>query len=91
MEKKEEYYTTNNVSGIIKYIAITSLIIEIIICLSTITYLGIYTLVGIGISIISSLFIYGFGELIQIIHDIRTNSEHIRDYLESVDEDDKED
>ncbi len=83
MEEKEEYYTTNNVSGIIKIISILELIVGIIICIVCSQYLEIYTIVGIVISIISAVFIYAIGELIGIMHDIRTNTEHIRDYIES--------
>ena len=83
MKEKEEYYTTNNVAEIIKIISILELIAGIIICIVCSEYLEIYTIVGIVVSIISAVFIYAIGELIGIMHDIRTNSEHIRDYLES--------
>jgi hypothetical protein len=83
MEEKEEYYTTNNVAGIIKIIAVITLILEIIVCIANIKYWEEYTLIGIVVSIVSTVFIYAIGELIEIMHDIRTNSEHIRDILES--------
>ncbi len=82
MEEKEEYYTTNNVAGVIKIIAIISCIVGIIACVIASKYLGIYTIVGIVGSIISSVFIYALAELIEIMHDIRTNTEHLRDYFE---------
>lgn len=82
MKGNEEYYTTNNVAGIIKIISILELISGIIISIVCSEYLEIYTIVGIIVSIISAVFIYAIGELIGIMHDIRTNSEHIRDYLE---------
>ena len=34
------------------------------------------------VSGISALFNYALGEIIEILHDVRTNSECIRDYLE---------
>ena len=83
MEEKEEYYTTNNVSGIIKIIAIITLILGMIVCMINAKYWGIYTVVGIVAFVILSVFIYAVGELIGIIHDIRTNTQHIRDYIES--------
>lgn len=83
MEEKEEYYSTNNIAGIIKILALITLIVGIIACVLNAKYWEIYTIVGIIAFIISSVFIYAIGELIEIMHDIRTNSEHIRDYLES--------
>lgn len=82
MNENQEYYTTNNVAGIIKIIAIISCIIGIIACVIASKYLEIYTIVGIVVSIISSVFIYALAELIEIMHDIRTNTEHLRDYFE---------
>lgn len=83
MEKKEEYYTTNNVAGIIKAISVFELIVGIIISIMCSPYLEIYTIVVIVASIILAIFIYAVGELIGIMHDIRTNTEHIRDKFES--------
>ena len=40
-------------------------------------------LLGSIISILSVLLLYAVGEVIEILHDSRTNLEHIRDYLES--------
>lgn len=82
MEEKE-YYTTNNVSGIIKIIAIITLILGIIVCVINAKYWEAYTIVGIVAFVVSAVFIYAVGELIGIMHDIRTNTEHIRDYIES--------
>lgn len=82
MEENEEYYSTNNVSGIVKIISIITAIIGIILCIVFNEYLKIYTIVGIIDFIILAIFIYGFGELIGIMHDIRTNTEHLRDYFE---------
>lgn len=82
MEEKEEYYTTNNVASIIKIISILNLILGIIICIVNAKYWENYTLIVIVVLVISSIFTYAIGEFIEIVHDIRTNSEHIRDYLE---------
>lgn len=83
MKEQEEYYTTNNVTGIIKIIAIITCIVGIIVCLISSEYLAFYyTIIGIIVSIISAVFIYAIAELIEIMHDIRTNTEHLRDYFE---------
>lgn len=82
MNENQEYYTTNNVAGVIKIIAILSCIIGVVGCIIANKYLEIYTIVGIVASIISSVFIYAIAELIEIMHDIRTNTEHLRDYFE---------
>lgn len=84
MEEKEEYYSTNNVAGIIKGIAIFLAMLGVI---GSIILGGkiddlIVVIVGIFSSILSAVLLYAIGELIQIMHDIRTNSEHIRDYIE---------
>ena len=39
-------------------------------------------IVILSISIIVPLLFYAIGEITEILHDIKTNSEHIRDYLE---------
>lgn len=84
MEEKEEYYTTNNVAGIIKglavFIAIIGIIASIIVAL--ISENIIIALCGSIGSVLSVLLLYAVGELIEIMHDIRTNTEHIRDYIE---------
>ncbi len=85
MEEKEEYYTTNNVASIIKGLAVSIAVIGIIASI----ILGIsmenffIALLGSIISILSVLLLYAVGEVIEILHDSRTNLEHIRDYLES--------
>lgn len=84
MNENEEYYTTNNVAGIVKGLSI---------------FLGILGIIGsivlgselkqfaVGatcciVSVVSFLLLYALGELVEIMHDIRTNSEHLRDLLE---------
>lgn len=81
-ENEEEYYTTNTIAGIIKAISVFGLIIGIIISVICSQYLETYTIVLIVAIIILAIFIYAIGELIGIMHDLRTNTEHIRDYLE---------
>lgn len=82
---EEKYYSTNNVAGIIKglavFISVIGIIGSIIVGLSSGNI--IIAVVGSVVSILSVLLLYAVGELIEIMHDIRTNSEHIRDYLES--------
>ena len=81
----KEYYTTNNVAGIIKIFAIIMFAIGIvgfILCiLGGITLIN--SLITGGVFIISGVFIYALSEGLCLFHDIRTNTEHIRDYLES--------
>lgn len=64
-------YTKNRVAKLIKVISIISLIIGVII---GITQLDTYSILGITyivISIISSIFVYGLGEIIQLLEDIK--------------------
>jgi ribosomal protein S27AE len=81
----ENYYTENTVASIIKGIAILLAIIGIIasICIAGMTENIVIGIVGSIISILSVLLLYAVGEIIEIMHDVRTNSEHIRDYLEN--------
>lgn len=85
MEEKEEYYTTNTVAGFIKglatLIAVVGIISSIIAGLSSKNI--IIAVVGSIISILSILLLYAIGEGLQILDDMKTNTEHIRDYLES--------
>lgn len=85
MVEKEEYYTTNNVASIIKGLAIFIAIIGIIasIIMGFAMSELIIILIGSVASVLSVLLLYAVGELIEIMHDIRTNTEHIRDYIES--------
>lgn len=84
MEEKEEYYTTNNISSILKILAVLIAVIGIIasIIVGVNTSEFEITLFGCIISVLAVLGLYGFGELIGIMHDIRTNTEHLRDYFE---------
>lgn len=64
-------YIKNRVAKLIKVISIISLIIGVII---GITQLDTYSILGITyivISIISSIFVYGLGEIIQLLEDIK--------------------
>lgn len=85
MEEKEEYYTTNTVASFIKglavFIAVIGIIASIIIGLSSKNIM--ITVIGCIVSILSILLLYAVGEGLQILDDMKTNTEHIRDYLES--------
>lgn len=58
----------NNVANIIKALAIVEVIIAIVVGLITIEEFGIFVIVG---SIISAIFIYALGEIIQLLEDIK--------------------
>lgn len=79
---EEEYYSENKVVGLIKSVtilfAIAIVLASIFISSEDLT-LGIVS--GI-VGLFSALMLFAIGELIEIMNDIRTNSEHIRDYLE---------
>lgn len=79
---EQEYYTTNNVSMIIKRLAVLVMILGIIASVITIFVEVITGVILLVTSIIIPLLFYAIGEIIEIMHDIKTNSEHIRDYLE---------
>mgnify|MGYP004557048853 FL=1 len=81
---EEEYYSTNNVASLIKglatFIAVIGVIASIILGFTMENFF--IALIGSIISILSVLLLYAVGEAIEILHDSRTNLEHIRDYLE---------
>ena len=79
---EQEYYTTNNVAMIVKRIAVLLMILGIIAGIITIFAEVVTGIVILSISIIVPLLFYAIGEITEILHDIKTNSEHIRDYLE---------
>jgi len=85
MNNKGEYYTTNNTAGIIRIMAIFLFavgIVGFILCmLGNIGFVN--SLITGSVFIISGVFIYAISETLCILHDIRTNTEHIRDYIES--------
>lgn len=58
----------NSVANIIKALAILEVIIAIVVGLITIAEFGIFVIVG---SIISAIFIYALGEIIQLLEDIK--------------------
>ncbi len=73
MRKKsaeDEENTTNTVSKVIKAIAIIFAIVGIIGGLISIEFLEIMSIIIIVMSIIMAIFMYGFGEIIQILQDI---------------------
>ena len=86
MKRKEEYYYENNkVADLIQILAIMEIVIGIIasfLISNEIKNLGVL-ITGIIISVVGGLLLYAFGELIDVLADIRTNTEHIRDYLEN--------
>lgn len=59
---------TNSVANIIKALAILEVIIAIVVGLITIEEFGILVIIG---SIISAIFIYALGEIIQLLEDIK--------------------
>lgn len=58
----------NSVANIIKGLAILEVIIAIVVGFITIEEFGIFVIVG---SIISAIFIYAIGEIIQLLEDIK--------------------
>ena len=86
MKRKEEYYYENNkVADLIQILAIMEIVIGIIasfLISNEIKNLGVL-ITGIIISVVGGVLLYAFGELIDVLADIRTNTEHIRDYLEN--------
>lgn len=87
-EENEYYYSTNVVGGIIKRVAIYEAVIGIIVSviLGIIMESFLIAFFGTMATLLSGLFLYAIGELIQILHDLRTNLEHIRDYFEDNEE-----
>lgn len=63
----DKYGTTNTVASIIKMIAIVEVFLGIYILASGMGIMGILT------TLASVIFTWGFGEIIQILHDIRSN------------------
>ena len=84
--EEEGYYTTNVIARIIKILAIIYAIFGIIACIwimfTNAKYI-IPSIIGLFSVGVITVFIYAIGEGIEIMHDIRRNSEHIRDYLEN--------
>ena len=69
------------IKGLAVSIAVIGIIASIILGISMENFF--IALLGSIISILSVLLLYAVGEVIEILHDSRTNLEHIRDYLES--------
>lgn len=84
MKENKPYYRTNNIAIFVKDIAIA---IAVIGSLGSI-FAGISSsniviaISGICISLLTCLFLYAVGEGLQILDDLRTNTEHIRDRIE---------
>ena len=81
MEEKF-YYSSSQLATIIQNIALTlfviGLIVGVIACTENIV-IGISVVVGV---IIFFLLLYSLGEIIKLLHDIRENTEHLRDRIE---------
>lgn len=81
MEEKF-YYSSSQLATIIQNVTITLLVIGliagVIICTENIG-IGIAVVVGV---IIFFLLLYSLGEIIKLLHDIRENTEHLRDKIE---------
>lgn len=90
--KTEEYYTTNNVAGTIKGLAVISAILGIIASIIIGFSIDSFVtgLIGCVIAVLSVLLLYAIGEGLQILDDMKTNTEHIRDYIESENKNGKE-
>lgn len=69
--EKNEKSTTNIVAKVIKIIAILNAIAGVILGLVGIEDFEVYAVVFIVASIISSIFIYAIGEIIQLLEDIK--------------------
>lgn len=86
MKVYDEYYTENKLAEIIKAIAIVIAIIGAIagfifgINQGEILIAIIYSI----LAVICVIPIYALGEIIEIMQDIRTNTEQIRDYIEKI-------
>ncbi len=70
----EEEKTTNAVAKIIKILAILNAIASIILGLVNIENFEIYAILFIVVGIISSLFFYSLGEIIQLLQDIKNKN-----------------
>lgn len=79
--EQEFYYNSSKVATIIKDLALLFLVLGIIIGLVLCT-LGENIILGgaliVGLSIFA-LLLYALGEIISLLHDIRENTEHLRD------------
>lgn len=80
MKKNEEnyYYQGNNVADIIKALSIVDLILFVILACMEENF--IFVVIG----IISSIFIYALGEIIELLDNTKENTEHVRDYVEEL-------
>lgn len=81
--EQEFYYNSSKVSTIIKDLALLFLVLGIIIGLVFCTLgenivLGVALIIGLSIF---ALLLYALGEIISLLHDIRENTEHLRDNI----------
>ena len=76
------YYSSSNLATIIQNVALTLLIIALIASVIIGTD-NILNGIIIGVcSVIFCLLLYSLGEIIKLLHDIRENTEHLRDKIE---------
>lgn len=83
MEEKF-YYSSSKSAEVIKNLSYLLIFLSIIIgvvgaFITESIFLGI--IIGVGCLIIS-IFIYGLGQVISLLNDIRENTEHLRDRIE---------
>ena len=85
MEEKEEYYSTNNVAGVNRGLSVLIFIIGVGASIFGGLAGGdiIISVIGAVVSILATLILFTISEVIQIMHDIRKNTEFLRDYIES--------
>lgn len=70
----EKEKTTNTVAKIIKVLAIINAIASIILGLVNIENFELYAILFIVVGIISSVFVYSLGEIIQLLEDIKNKN-----------------
>ena len=83
MEEKF-YYSSSKSAEVIKNLSYLLIFLSIIIgfagaVVTESTFLGF--IIGLG-SLVISIFVYGVGQIISLLHDIRENTEHLRDRIE---------
>lgn len=79
--KDNNYYNENKIALAIKVIAIISFILGILASLLLLTLIdsGIIVIIGIVATIISSVFIYSLGEIVQKLQNIEDNTKKIQE------------
>ena len=75
-KNKKNYYQGNNVADIIKLLSLGDLILFVIIAYMTENFIFI------AVGIISGIFIYALGEIIELINKVKDTTEQLRNCLE---------